>query len=345
MFINDLTCISPQRTFDEDFFSSDPIIYTGSQLMAVEPSYEEIPRGQLRRMGKSNRMATGAGMPLLSKYKTDGIIIGTTDGGMEDCHRFLNQIIQYEEGTLTPTNFVQGSPSSPAGGLALMSANSGYNNTHSNKGLSFENCLMDADLLFVEGRAKSLLVGCVEEISQAQYRIETLAGFIKKDEITSDKLIGCGTPGAINGEGAAMFVLENDTENAVAEIVDWDMISYPSLVDLTTKADLLLERNGLALKDIDALLLGYSGDANSDHWYVDFAKQLFPETGILSFKNLFGETPSASAFATWFAANLVSGKSVPEMAVHKPVPDDLKTILIYNHYQGNQHGFVLVRGV
>jgi hypothetical protein len=345
MNIKDLTCISPQRTFEGDFFGGEPIIYTGSQLQAVEPSYEDIPRGQLRRMGKSNRMATGAGMPLLQKWKTDGIIIGTTDGGMEDCHRFLNQIIQYDEGTLTPTGFVQGSPSSPAGGLALMAANSGYNNTHSNKGLSFENCLMDADLLFMEGRAKSLMVGCVEEISQAQYRIETLAGFIKKEDISTDKLIGCGTPGAVNGEGAAMFILEPTAENAIAEIVDADMISYPNLDDLTTKASRLLERNGLNVSDVDALMLGYSGDANSDHWYDDFAQRLFPETGILAFKNLFGENPSASAFATWFAARLVSGKAAPKLAVQKPVSSELKTILIYNHYQGNQHGLVLVRGI
>lgn len=343
MFIKDLTCISPQKTIQGDFFESEPIIYTGSQLKAVEPSYSDIPRSQLRRMGKSNRMATGAGMPLLQKYKTDGIIIGTTDGGMEDCHKFLNQIVKFEEGTLTPTNFVQGSPSSPAGGLALMSANSGYNNTHSNKGLSFENCLMDADLLFIEGRAKSLMVGCVEEISQSQYRIETLAGFIKKDEITSDKLIGCGTPGAVNGEGAAMFVVDSENDGAIAEIVDSDMISYPSSDDLSLKVKLFLGRNGLEAPDIDALMLGYSGDSNSDFWYDAFAKQTFPETGIISFKNLFGETPSASAFATWFAAELLNGKTIPELAIQKPISRELKTILIYNHYQGKQHGFVLVR--
>ena len=353
MFIKDLTCISPQKTFpstgsgqaDEDFFGSEPIIYTGSQLKAAEPSYSDIPRGQLRRMGKSNRMATGAAMPLLQKHKTDGIIIGTTDGGMEDCHSFLNQIVKFEEGTLTPTNFVQGSPSSPAGGLALMSSNSGYNNTHSNKGLSFQNCLMDADLLFIEGRAKSLMIGCVEEISQAQYRIETLAGFIKEEEIPTDKLIGCGTPGAVNGEGAAMFVVGSENDEAIAEIVDSDMISYPSLDDLNSKAKLLLERNGLAVSDIDALMLGYSGDSNSDFWYSDFANNMFPNTGILSFKNLFGETPSASAFATWFAANLLNGKAIPEIAIQKPISGELKTILIYNHYQGSQHGFVLVRAV
>ncbi|MBL4586447.1 MAG: beta-ketoacyl synthase chain length factor [Flavobacteriales bacterium] len=343
MFIKDLKCISAQPTFEDEFFENEPITYQGSQLKAIEPSYSDIPRGQLRRMGKSNRMATGAAMPLLEKWKTDGIIIGTTDGGMEDCHKFLNQIIAYEEGTLTPTSFVQGSPSSPAGGLALMSRNSGYNNTHSNKGLSFENCLIDAELLFKEGRAERLLVGCVEEISNAQFRIESLAGHIKKEEISSDKLFESNSSGAINGEGAAMFILESSPENAIAEIVDMDMISYPTSSDLNEKASLFLERNGLKSTDIDALMLGFSGDSNSDYWYTDFAKDLFPETGMISFKNLFGETPSASAFSTWFAAQLLDGKVIPKMAIQKPVLSELKTILIYNHYQGNQHGFILLR--
>ena len=142
-----------------------------------------------------------------------------------------------------------------------------------------------------------------------------------------------------------MFVVDVEKENAVAEIVDQDMISYGSKNEVQAKADNLLKRNGMNPSDIDCLLLGFSGDSNSDFWYNDFAKDMFPNTGILSFKHLFGETPSASAFATWFAAELVSGKSIPELAIQKPISGELKTILTYNHYQGNQHGFVLVRGV
>ncbi len=354
MFIKDLTCISPQQTFrsassgqDEgDFFDTEPIVYSGSQLKAIEPSYSGmIPNSQLRRMGKSNRMATGSGMPLLTKWDVDGIIIGSTDGGMEDCHKFLNQIIAYDEGTLTPTGFVQGSPSSPAGGLALMAKNSGYNNTHSNKGLSFENCLVDAMLLFDEGSAKRLFVGNVEEISQAQFRIGTLAGHIKLDEVSTDRLFESETRGAVKGEGAAMFILEPTPDNAIAEIKDVDMISYPSKEDVSAKVKGLLERNGLTAGDIDAVMLGYSGDATLNHWYDDLSEEFFPETGKVSFKNLFGENPSASAFATWFAAQLLNGKKTPDMAVLKPLSSELKTMLIYNVYQNSQHGFVLMRRV
>lgn len=345
MYIKDLTCISPQKTITGEFFGEEPLIHLGPAIKAVEPGYEDIPRGQLRRMGKSNRMATGAGMPLLQKHKTDGIIIGTTDGGMEDCHRFLNQIIQYEEGTLTPTGFVQGSPSSPAGGLALMSSNSGYNNTHSNKGLSFENCVIDAQLLFEEGRANSLLIGCVEEISQAPLKIAQLAGHIKTEEVSTDKMFDSKTRGALKGEGAVMFVVEDSAEDAIAEIVDVDMITCPSEADLLEKAERFLNRNGIEKDQIDALMLGYAGDAERDKWYDHFSDSLFPDHGVITFKNLFGENAAASSFATWFAANLVNGETAPEMAIKKPIPSESKTILIYNHYQGTQHGFVLIKRV
>ncbi|MGB0917654.1 MAG: beta-ketoacyl synthase chain length factor [Flavobacteriales bacterium] len=345
MYIKDLTCISPQKTITEEFFGNEPLIHVGPAIKAVEPDYADIPRGQLRRMGKSNRMATGAGMPLLQKHQTGGIIIGTTDGGMEDCHRFLNQIIQYEEGTLTPTGFVQGSPSSPAGGLALMSKNSGYNNTHSNKGLSFENCVVDADLLFSEGRAHQLLIGCVEEISHAPLKIAQLAGNIKTEEISTDKLYESKTVGAVKGEGAVMFVVSDSADNAVAELVDVDMITCLTKDDLLAKAESFLAKNETVTTEIDALILGYSGDYELDKWYDYFAETMFPEHGVITFKNLFGENAAASSFATWFAANLVSGNATPEMAIKKPVSSELKTVLIYNHYQGTQHGFVLVRGV
>jgi len=347
MYIRDLRCISPQRTFEGDgLFTEGAIVHSGSQYWAEEPSYAgTIPNGLLRRMGKSVRLATGAAMPLLTEHAVDGIIIGSTDGGMEDCHRFLNQVIEYNEGTLTPTTFVQGSPSAVAGGLALMAKNSGYNNTHANKGISFENGLMDAWLLMQEGAVSSMMVGCVEEISPAQYRIETLAGYIKQDEVRADELFQSTTAGAVNGEGAAMFVLQNSSENALAEIVDFDMLSFPALDDLQAKATQMLERNGLTSADVDAVMMGLSGDVNSDHWYRDFADAAFPHAGRLSFKNLFGESPSASAFATWYAAHLLQGAPPIAMTELRRPAKPLRTILIHNHYQGKQHGFVLMRAV
>ena len=135
MFIKDLACISPQRTYNEAFFESEPQVHVGNRYAALEPGYGSlIPAGLLRRMGKAVRMGVGTGLPLIQKNGAlDGIILGTANGGLEDCLKFLNQIVDYEEGTLTPTNFVQSTPNSVAGNLALMSKNTGYNTTHVNK--------------------------------------------------------------------------------------------------------------------------------------------------------------------------------------------------------------------
>lgn len=346
LFIRDLTCISPQPTFENDFFAGEPIIHVGAQFKASEPSYAGvIPNGILRRMGKSNRLATGAAMPLLTKYDTDGIIIGTTDGGMDDCHRFLDQIIKYEEGTLTPTGFVQGSPNSAAGGLALMSTNDGYNITHSNKGLSFENCILDALMLFEEGAASQLLVGSVEEISKAQFRIETLAGYVKNDEDSASTLFSENTQGSVAGEGAAMFIVDQKPENAIAEIRDVSMISNSDSGGVLSTLNAFLKRNNLEKSDLDAIVIGKSGDSNTDHLYEQVINELPVDLGVIMFKNLFGESPSASAFATWFGAQILNGKQIPQLAIVNPPSRPIKNLLIYNHYQGFQHGFILLNAI
>ena len=95
MFIKDLFCISPQQTYDETFLESDSIVYFGNRYAALEPSYGTlIPAGLLRRMGKAVRMGVGAGLPLIQRNPNlDGIILGTANGGLEDCLKFLNQIV------------------------------------------------------------------------------------------------------------------------------------------------------------------------------------------------------------------------------------------------------------
>ena len=119
MYIHKSTCISPQQTFfDVDLVKLNLSI--NNILNVVEPKYEDIPLNILRRMGKAVRMGVGAALPLIKDSKNiDGIIIGTANGGMEDCIKFLNQIVQFEEGRLTPTNFVQSTPNAIAAQIGL----------------------------------------------------------------------------------------------------------------------------------------------------------------------------------------------------------------------------------
>ena len=344
MFIKDLLSISPQYTFNNKMFENEIKFYFGNKYQAIEPDYKNmITLNLLRRMGKAVRMGIGAGLPLIKNNPDlEGIIIGTANGGLEDCIKFLNQIISYDEGSLTPTNFVQSTPNSVAGHLALMSTNNNYNITHVHKGLAFENSLLDARLLFDENEVKSLLVGNVEEISDYNYNIDYLAGHFKEVETDSTKLLQSNTKGTVCGEGAAMFVLGSSSENALSEIKDIDHICYPSESEIVEKIKHLLSRNNLAESDIDALVLGLNGDNRTDFWYNNVSNTLFKNQRIFTFKNLVGEYPTVSGFATWLSTYILQGYKIPKEAIYKKAKSGIKNILIYNHYNGEQHSLILL---
>ena len=215
LYIHQTYCISPQQDLLQDDIEriNEPV---DKKLLAIEPSYEKIPPGILRRMGKSIRMGVGAALPLMGEASAiNGIIMGSANAGMDDCVKFLNQIVQYEEGQLTPGSFVQSTGNVIAGQLALISKNKGYNITHIHLGLAFENALLDAMMQLNINPANAYLVGGVDEISPFHYNIETLAGSYKAGDISNKYLYESDSEGCIVGEGAAMFMVNSSANRTI----------------------------------------------------------------------------------------------------------------------------------
>lgn len=348
MYIKDSSSISPQMTFTDEFLTGDYKIHSQNSFTAFEPSYSEtIPSSLLRRMGKAVRMGIGAALPLMDRNeKLDGIVIGTANGGLENCINFLNQIIDYDEGTLTPTHFVQSTPNALAGQLALMSKNTGYNVTHVNGPLAFENALLDA-MMFLEGKITktSLLLGAVEEISNYNYNIDLLAGRYKSDSVTNDYLIKSQTNGSICGEGATMFVVSNDENNALAKIVDLKQINFPTKSELEIKLNQFFIDNELTLKNIDLLVLGNNGDIQFDFLYDD-VKSFFPaDIEYVYYKNFVGDYRTSSAFALFLTTHLLNGQLQNHIGIEGNITKTPKTILIYNQFEGIQHSLIIVESI
>ncbi len=346
MYIIDMSCISAQDTYNNAIFEEGVKVQTEAQYWAVEPKYKKmIPLNLLRRMSKSVRMGVGTGIPLIDQFKDslDGIIIGSANGSIKKSVSFLNQIVEYNEGTLTPTDFIQSTSNSIAGTLALMGKITGYNNTHVNNGIAFESAILDALLLFEEKSAKRLLLGGVEEISQANYNVDSLRGMFKDVVVDSTQLLDSNTPGSVSGEGAALFVVDAEpSEAAVAQIIDVAQIVHPTSAEVLAKAKLFLERNKLTTDDIDALFLGYNGNSETDHYYNELQENLFPTQAVYVYKNLVADYYTVSSFAVWLAANLFLGKKMPSEVIKKAPTKPTERILIYNHYEGTQHGFILM---
>lgn len=344
MYITDLYAISPQKTHDLSFEQGDWQVLNQYIYTALEPSYQDlIPNAQLRRMGKAVRMGIGVSLPLLARNpKPDGIIFGTANGGLEDCIKFLNQIVEYNEGTLTPTNFVQSTPNALAGQVALLSENQGYNMTHVNGSLAFESALLDASLYFDEHAStkKTLLLGAVEEISDYNYNIDRLGNRFKDELVSNENLLESRTKGSYCGEGSAQFILSNNPENSLAHFRALKQSSNLSEDGISDFVATFLSEQNLAPSDIDCLLLGKSGDVLTDSWY-DKVAYLFPETPLVFFKKAVGEYRTASAFASYLAVRLLNGQA--HHLIENGATENPRTILIYNHFDAVRHSLILIQ--
>ncbi len=337
-YIHKSYCISPQQTFiDVDWNVLHE--YNDNKLQVIEPAYENIARNVLRRMGKSVRIGVGTAFPLINEIESiSGVIIATATTGKEDSFAFLKQVMDYEEGLLTPTNFVQSTSNAIAAQIAMLSKNKCYNITHVHKGLAFENALLDAAMQVKENPYHHYLLGGVDELSHDDFNLNNLAGWYKKEIISNKDLYHSNSQGSLAGEGAAMFLINDQQENAIAKIV-----AIRTLFG-TDEKELKLQLKGLvADKKIDIFISGENGDNRFQYFYNACQSVLDVDVEIVRFKHLCGEYPTATAFAVFLACDILKCQHIPNPVIKKTTgKTSLGNILIYNNYQGEQHSFILV---
>ncbi|MEO7307695.1 MAG: beta-ketoacyl synthase chain length factor [Ferruginibacter sp.] len=343
LYIHQPYCISPQQTFQNINIEqlNEP---ADKKLLAIEPAYEGIPPGILRRMGKAIRIGVGAAMPIIkNSAPLNGIIIGTANGGMGDCILFLNQIVQYEEGLLAPGNFVQSTSNAIAAQLGLLSNNKSYNITHVHRGLAFENAVIDAMMQLAAFPEQQYLLGGVEEISSYNYNIQNLTGAYKKEVISNSNLYETDSPGSIAGEGAAAFLVNNKKENAVARLEGISILHSEDEQLVKEQMQVFIAKYLPAGQTVDLFLSGENGDNRSLHFYTTCESLLADDTAVARFKHMCGEYPTASAVGLWYACQLLQTQSVPQhMFKKKTVKTTYQNILMYNNFKGGQHSFILV---
>ncbi len=336
--------ISPQSTTTFEG-KIEAVSYRNNLLKVIEPNWKNyIPRNQLRRMGKAVRLGTGAGLKLIEKdnefKNSDAIIITSANGGLEDCIKFLKQMVTYGDGALTPTNFVQSTPNAISGNIAMATENHCYNITHVNSSFSFIDGLRDASLLFYENSKAKILLGSIDEISDFNYRINELRGHYKKEKIDSLQLLESTTKGTICGESAAFFGVVDEGDDLV-KVVGFDTLISSDLAAIKAFVSQFLEDNNLASTDIDGVMLGYNGNLIKDAIYNELTNTYFKNANRFSFKDLFGEHPSVISAGFWYAYQLIKG--MPPL--NKPLNyngNKLKNILIFNQYNGEENSLILL---
>jgi len=348
-FINGTACVSPQNTLDENNLSSEIIEIEARFLEIQKPNYREFINPKLlRRMSKIVRMGIVAAKTALNKAeveKPDAIIIGTGMGCQRDTEKFLNSMIENNEGLLAPTAFIQSTHNTVGGAIALGLQNHETNLTYVHRTFSFESALLDSILLIGEEKAKNILLGGLDEITEESWLIKTKIDFYKKKPSNNKELLKDKQLGALAGEGSSFFVISDEkNKNTFAEVIGTEMFYRPQNSEATQEnISNFLNVHSLTTNDIDLVVLGYNGDAEFDKIYSDLEDNLFAENACAYYKHLSGEYDTSSAFAMWMAVGIIKENNVPDVILKRGrVGKEIKRILIYNQFRNVNHSLILL---
>ncbi|MBW1297172.1 beta-ketoacyl synthase N-terminal-like domain-containing protein [Aquimarina litoralis] len=348
-YINGIANISAQPTSDPNLFLDEIISHKESIFRSHDPNYKEyIKPAAMRRMSKSVKMGvTAASMALKSSgvEMPDAIITGTGMGCKQDSEKFLEKILYDDEQFLTPTLFIQSTHNTVGGQVALGLGCKAYNLTYVQGAASFETSLIDAQLMLSEESEKNVLVGGIDEVAKNSTLLHKLDGQIKGDDINVIDLFNSGTGGTVHSEGATFMVLSGEkTENSYAKMVDIETISKASEVEIKDIIESFLDRQGVTMDSVDAVVLGNNGDIGYDHYYENLQTSIFSNTEQLCYKHLIGDYPVASSFGFWLGCKIFENNRVPSiLKVNEVSAKKYDTILLYNQYLGKNHSIALLQ--
>lgn len=347
-YINGLGCISAQKTFDTFFLEEAEWNVNDSILTLKAPAYKDfIPPAAIRRMAKGVKNGIVASTLALREARletVEAIITGTGMGCIEDTDKFLKSILDNDEQFLTPTSFIQSTHNTVGGQIALGLQCKGYNLTYVSGSVSFESALFDAKMMIEEDEVSSILVGGIDETADYMASLFRLAGKVKEENQSPYTVLESSTKGAVLGEGATFFVLENEKrENTIAEILEVAIVNKLDVDEVENKILSFLASCDLEITDIDAVVLGCNGDVDSDLFYKKIFDSTFAKTPQVYYKHLSGEYDTASAFGLWVAAKIIQTQNIPKIAKRNTLEKQAyKKILLYNQHSGKDHSFILI---
>jgi len=345
IYIQSAEHISAQQPLGDAWFDS-PIMHEKVYVRAIEPNYKEyLDPIQARRMGKilkraivTARTATknsGITMP-------DAIISGTGLGCVESTEIFLGTMVESGEELLQPTHFMQSTHNAIGSLIGIDMKCHGYNSTYTQKNVSFENALLDAFLQLSEGKIKSALVGGYDEMTPKYQLMLSRIGYWRADDENITLKRGEET---FASETSVSFMLSSEKQkNSICRINDVEILYKPNIEELQSALNEMLKKHNFSIDDVDAVMIGASGNKANDEIYDHNAKILFEGKPLAIYKHIFGESYTASGLGMYAAATCLKEQRIPKHLLLNGNEDinHAKTILFYNQDEGKTHALTLL---
>lgn len=316
MYITASSSISFQPSFRNKGFSAELSELTpDSQL--ITPDYSAfIPAMDRRRMSEVLKMSIACSMDCLEQaglHQPDAIIVGTSMGCPVHTKNFLDKIIAANEGPLAPTNFIVSTHNTIAGQISLLLENHGYNMTHTQNSLSFEQALIDA-ILCLDYECSHVLVGAADEEEDAIYNM--------KARLNNEKVqLTCG---------ASFFIL-SAAEKTTGSINLVDVGSFGLIDDPARITREFLDSNHIPPEEIDLVLY-----AANDQTITEELKLVFGDSKLSDYQKITGTFYTNAALAMDYGIDILSH------GMHPVFGKEIRKLMIWNNVIKENLGLILV---
>ncbi|SMC34671.1 beta-ketoacyl synthase N-terminal-like domain-containing protein [Moheibacter sediminis] len=338
--------ISIQPTFQENFFYDEISSYHENGIKAIDPDYKEfIPALQLRRMGKSMRMAVYASQKAIQQAgnpEIHAVITGTGEGCLRDSEKFVEALWENDGGMLNPTPFIQSTHNMAAATIALALNCKGYNMTYTNNSSSFESALIDGFLYLNESPKENVVIGGLDEVSEQTMKFWSKVNYTKTENVQIPTNLKDKNPGEIIAEGAGFYVASGEKRaNCLGKIINTKTVyEVENPQEFISK---FLNENNLKSEDLDAIILGNNTDSRYDGIYNSVSEKLFSEIPQIIFKNVLGEFDTATSLAVDVTLKIFKHQEIPRILnLNGKNKNAYNKILIYNQRREKNHSLILL---
>ena len=327
-YVNSMAKVSCQKPLSDEWFCS-PCIYEEKYVGAQEPDTKGlIAPSEARRMSKILKRAVCTAISALNNSdvkQPDAIITGTGMGCMENSEMFLIDLSRFGEQCLKPTLFMQSTHNTISSLIAIILKCHGYNNTYSHKGISFESSLFDAWIQIKSGMIRNALVGAHDEITPFMELVM---------ERTHPEYY------LVSESSVSTIVTNVESKRNFCEVSDVKLLHRPDYAKLV---------NLLSPEEDEIILSGVNGNPMNDQSYNKLIEALSYNPLMLQYKNIFGDSYSASALAFYAASTIINRQEIPIHMVYDdngiPEIDEIKGITILNQSEGKTWSLIRLKKV
>ena len=297
--------ISIQNPLSEEWMEN-PIAYNEPFVKAVNPAFREyISPNEARRMGNIMKRALVTSLKVMKETgidHPDAIITGTSIGSLDYSEKLLDMLVENGEESLSPIYFMQSTHNTVSSTISIYTGTHSYNTTYSHGGVSFELALKDAWMQLYLGQISNALVGGHDEMVEPYFELLRKTGYV-------------GVEGMVPCGECAMSMMLNKQASAenLCELAGLSVFRTKSVANIRKQLELLAEKAGVKLEDIQTVMIGVNGNPVNDRLYQPVLDELFPHAKHLQYKQLFGENYTASALGLYAAAHLVKKQGIPVM--------------------------------